>query len=126
MDKLIINCYNYSVLDKMLECETVEEMKKLLEPKPKSKKSDVDYCCSWKMFRLLLDDYFYMCPGCGETANGSVRESNENEVTKWKSVHLSSKGILKRLKDVVKHEHVGMVNTDFMQVVCLMISKSII
>lgn len=35
MNKLVIDCYNYVVLDDMFGCDTVEEMKKLLKPRPK-------------------------------------------------------------------------------------------
>ena len=107
----------------MLQCETTEVMKRILKPKLRAERSTVDYCRKFKVYRLLVDNYAYASPKGGETVNGSVREYDKKEWMKRKSMHLRLKLLQKRLKGVVKPEHVATISIDFVQVVHMLIKK---
>ena len=51
MDEFIFECYNYGVCDKMMKCDNVKQMEKLL--KRRARKPNYDYCKTCKVFWFI-------------------------------------------------------------------------
>ena len=48
MDEFIFACYNYRVCDKMMKCDNLKQMEKLLKRRPR--RPNYDYCKRCKVF----------------------------------------------------------------------------
>ena len=87
--KQIAQHYTYSAIDKIMDCNRVEESRNLL-------KLGIDYCYKCKVYRSQISNFICSCSHCGETTYGSVTEYSKTDWTINKSVHLKLKWIEKQ------------------------------